>query len=58
MFPFILYGSIERDKNRYHVLSGERHTYYRITYNHLCNLNEDIQTIYDTFYKSLNPFDP
>lgn len=58
MFPFLLYGSTRYDEKRqYHILSGERYTYYRITYNHPYNLNEDIQFIYDVFYESLNPFD-
>lgn len=59
MFPFFLYGSAGHDeKSTYHVLSGERHTYYRITYKHPYDLNEDILFIYDVFYESLNPFDP
>lgn len=59
MFPFVLYGSTECEKpNQYHVLSGERHTYYRVTYNHPHDLSEDIRFIYDVFYESLNPFDP
>lgn len=59
MFPFILYGSTGcDDKSKYHVLSGERHTYYRITYNYPYDLSEDILFIYDVFYESLNPFDP
>lgn len=45
-------------KRRYRVLSGEKHTYYRVTYDCPYDLNESIQTIYDVFYKSLNPFDP
>ncbi|MDD5283620.1 MAG: FAD:protein FMN transferase, partial [Bacteroidales bacterium] len=58
MFPFILYGSTGcDDKSKYHVLSGERHTYYRITYNYPYDLSEDILFIYDVFYESLNPFD-
>lgn len=59
MFPFLLYGSAGCDnKSKYHVLSGERHTYYRIAYNYPHDLNEEILSVYDTFYKSLNPFDP
>lgn len=59
MFPFVLYGSTECEKpNQYHVLSGERHTYYRVTYNYPRDLNKNILFIYDTFYESLNPFDP
>ena len=60
MFPFILYGSAGCDEvkqNQYQVLSGEKHTYYRITYNYPYNLSEDILFIYDVFYESLNPFD-
>ncbi|MFS2520669.1 FAD:protein FMN transferase [Bacteroides xylanisolvens] len=58
MFP-ILFSSAARctEKSEYHVLSGERHTYYRITYNYPYDLNEDILFIYDVFYESLNPFD-
>lgn len=59
MFPFLLYGSVGCDKkSQYHVLSGQKHTYYRVTYNHHQDLSEDIRFIYDVFYKSLNPFDP
>lgn len=59
MFPLLSYGSAEcGKKSEYRVLSGERHTYYRITYNYPCDLNEYILSIYDAFYKSLNPFDP
>lgn len=58
MFHFLLYGSAGcNEKSEYHVLSGERHTYYRITYNYPYDLNEDILFIYDVFYESLNPFD-
>lgn len=58
MFPFILYGSKGKNNpGQYHVLSGERHTYYRITYNYPHDLSKEIQSVYDTFYKSLNPFD-
>lgn len=58
MFPFILFGEIGQEKKcPYHVLSGERHTYYRITYSYPYDLNEDILFIYDVFYESLNPFD-
>lgn len=58
MFPFLLYDSAGcNKKSEYHVLSGERHTYYRITYNYPYDLNEDILFIYDVFYESLNPFD-
>jgi thiamine biosynthesis lipoprotein len=58
-FPFLLYNSAKcGGKSQYHVLSGERHTYYRITYNHPYDLSEEILSIYETFYKSLNPFDP
>jgi thiamine biosynthesis lipoprotein len=44
--------------NNYHILSGIKHTYYRITYNCPHNLNAEILLLYDTFYASLNPFDP
>lgn len=58
MFPFLLYNSTGYDeKNKYHVLSGEKHTYYRITYNYPHDLNNEILFIYNTFYESLNPFD-
>lgn len=58
MFPFILFGEIGQEKKcPYHVLSGKRHTYYRITYSYPYDLNEDILFIYDVFYESLNPFD-
>lgn len=59
MFPFFLYNSRKDEKqSQYHVLSGEKHTYYRITYNYPHDLSEDILFLYDAFYKSLNPFDP
>lgn len=59
MFPFLLYGSAGCDeKSQYHVLSGQKHTYYRVTYNHPHDLSEGIRFIYDVFYESLNPFDP
>lgn len=59
MFPFALYGSKGcSNPSQYHLLSGQKHTYYRITYNYPHDLNEDILSIYDAFYKSLNPFDP
>lgn len=58
MFPFILFGEIGQEKKcPYHVLSGEKHTYYRITYSHPHDLNEDILFLYGVFYESLNPFD-
>lgn len=58
MFPFLLYGSTGcTEKSQYHVLSGEKHTYYRVTYNYPYDLSEDILFIYDVFYESLNPFD-
>lgn len=59
MFPFILYGSSGYENpSQYHVLSGEKHTYYRITYNYPRDLSEDILFIYGVFYESMNPFDP
>lgn len=59
MFPIILYGLKNCDKEyRFRVLSGKRHTYYRVTYEHHCSLDHDIMAVYDNFYKSLNPFDP
>lgn len=58
MFPFFLYNSGKDEKqSQYHVLSGEKHTYYRITYNYSRDLSEDILFLYDVFYESLNPFD-
>lgn len=56
-FPFLLYNPVEnKERGQYRVLSGNKHTYYRITYNHPNNLDEGILAVYDTVYKSLNPF--
>ena len=59
MFPILLYGLKKYDeRSTYHVLSGHKHTYYRVTYQHTCSLNDEITALYNRFYKSLNPFDP
>lgn len=58
MFPFILYGEkATAERYRYHILSGKKHTYYRITYSHPSSLDHEITAIYERFYRSLNPFD-
>lgn len=59
MTPFSLLDFADcNDKKEYRVLSGARHTYYRITYNFPQDLSEEILSVYDTLYKSINPFDP
>lgn len=59
MFPFHLYNSSKGEKqNRFRVLSGAKHTYYRIIYNHDTCLDEEILNVYNDLYRSINPFDP
>lgn len=59
MLPFFIFGLTGYDEEcRYRVFSGKKHTYYRVTYDYHCSLNDEISGIYDRFYASLNPFDP
>lgn len=54
-----LFLSSEYNKNpQYYTLSGEKHTYYRVIYNHHACLNEEILQVYNDLYQSINPFDP
>lgn len=56
MFPFLLFGCATDAS--YYTLSGQKHTYHRITYKHSACLDEGIMHVYDEFYRSINPFDP
>lgn len=44
-------------KNAYFEYSGSNHTYYKISYEYHKSLNSEISTIFNQYYKSLNPFD-
>ena len=56
MIPFLLFGCNEQ--SQYFTLSGQKHTYHRITYNNATCLDESIMQVYNNFYNSVNPFDP
>ncbi|MDR2920309.1 MAG: FAD:protein FMN transferase [Tannerella sp.] len=59
MFPFRLYNSTkEEERSQFHILSGAKHTYYRVIYNHHISLDEEILHVYNDLYRSINPFDP
>lgn len=55
MIPFLFFGCNEQ--SHYFTLSGQKHTYHRITYNHATCLDKGIMQVYNDFYNSINPFD-
>lgn len=55
MISFLLSGY--NGQLQYFTLSGQKHTYHRITYKHATCLDEGIMQVYNNFYDSINPFD-